>query len=171
MANQKYTIMKVNEANDLFANMIKSLHSAETKLEKELPGLAKKATDKELAKGFEAHVKVTQKQIERLEKIGEMMEFSPRGKKNVAMDGILEELKTEIKEIKQGELLDVDLIIGAQKVEHYEIAAYGSACAMAKLMKNDEVLNLLQETLKEEKEQDQLLTELAENSINVKAVE
>ncbi|CAN5252119.1 hypothetical protein BH23BAC1_BH23BAC1_16230 [soil metagenome] len=62
--------MKVNEATDLFTNMIKSLHSTETKLEKELPGLAKKATDKEFAKGFEAHVKVTQKQIERLEKIG-----------------------------------------------------------------------------------------------------
>jgi ferritin-like metal-binding protein YciE len=105
-----------------------------------------------------------------LEKIGEIMEFSPRGKKNVAMEGILEELKTDLKEIKQEELLDVDLIIGAQKVEHYEIAAYGSACAMAKLMKNDKMLNLLQETLKEEKEQDQLLTELAESSINVKAV-
>ncbi|CAN5252008.1 hypothetical protein BH23BAC1_BH23BAC1_16220 [soil metagenome] len=90
------------------------------------------------------------------------MDFSPRGKKNVAMDGILEELKTEIKEIQQGELLDVDLIVEAHKIEHYEIAAYGSACALAKLMKNDEVLKLLQESLEEEKEQDKLLTEIAE---------
>lgn len=163
--------MKVSKPTDLFVNMIKSLHSAETQLEKALPGLAKKATDPQLAKGMEAHVEVTKKQRERLEQIAEMLEFTPRGKKNIAMEGILAEMEQDMQEIPQGELLDPDLIIGAQKVEHYEIAAYGSACAIAKLMDNDKVLKLLLQTLEEEKEQDKRLTEVAEKSVNEKAMQ
>lgn len=162
--------MKAKNPNDFFANHIKTLHSAESQLEKALPRLAKKTNDEKLRKGFEAHVKVTEKQKERLEKIAEMMDFTPRGKKCIAMDGILNELETDLNEIDQEEMMDAELLMGAQKVEHYEIAAYGSACALAKTMGNDKVLNLLLETLEEEKEQDQLLSKLAKDYINERAI-
>lgn len=162
--------MKAKNPNDFFSNLIKSLHSAESQLEKALPKLAKKASNEQLVKGFEEHLKVTQRQRERLEQIAEILDFSPRGKKCIAMEGILNEMEADLNEIQQDELLDPELIIAAQKVEHYEIAAYGSACAFAKLMGNDKVLKLLLETLEEEKEQDQLLTKLAEESVNVKAM-
>lgn len=163
--------MKVKKAENLFVNMIKGLHDAELQLEKTLPQLAKKASDQELARGIEEHANVSRQQRERLERIAEMMDFSTKGRKNIAMEGILQELNNDMKEIDQGELLDSELIIGAQKAEHYEIAAYGSACAMAKLLNNDQVLGMLHETLEEEKRQDQVLTELAERSINEKAMQ
>lgn len=162
--------MKANNPIDFFANVIKTLHSAESQLEKALPKLAKKVKDDQLRKGFEAHVKVTENQKERLEKIAEMMDFTPRGKKCIAMEGIINELETDLNEIQQEEMVDAELIIGAQKVEHYEIAAYGSACALAKAMGNDKVLKLLNETLEEEKQQDKLLTKMAEEYINEKAI-
>jgi ferritin-like metal-binding protein YciE len=163
-------VMKVKKSENLFANIIKDLYSAENQLEKALPKLAKKASDQELAKSLEEHLKVTQKQKERLEKICEMMNISPRGKKCIAMEGIIHELESDLAEIEKENLMDPDLILGAQKVEHYEIACYGTACAMAKLMGNDEVLNLLHESLEEEKQQDLALTELAESSINERAM-
>ncbi|MFN6945438.1 MAG: ferritin-like domain-containing protein [Cytophagaceae bacterium] len=162
--------MKVRKPIDLFANIIKSLYSAEGQLEKELPKLAKKATDRELAKEIEAHVEVTARQRERLEKIAEILDFTPRGKKCIAMEGILQEIEVDLNEIPEGELMDPDLIIGAQKVEHYEIASYGSACALAKHINNEEVLKLLLQTLEEEKMQDMRLTQMAERAINEKAL-
>ncbi|WMJ73669.1 DUF892 family protein [Cytophagaceae bacterium ABcell3] len=162
--------MKVKNPEDLFANIIKNLYSAETMLERELPKIAKKATNKDLAKGLEAHVQVTSKQKERLEQIADTLGITPRGKKSIAMEGILQELESDLQEVPQGELLDPDLIIAAQKAEHYEIAAYGSACAMAKAMGNEKVLNLLLKTLEEEKAQDMKLSELAESYINQKAL-
>lgn len=162
--------MKVSKPSDLFINMIKSLHCEETQLEEALPRLAKQALNKELAKAMEVHAKVTKKHRERLEEIARMLNFTPTGKKCIAMQGIIEELERNMKEIQQRELLDPELIVASQKVEHYEIASYGSACAIAKLMGNDKVLNLLLETLDEEKEQDKMLTELAEKSVNEKAM-
>jgi ferritin-like metal-binding protein YciE len=163
--------MKVKKATDLFTNIIKNLYSAEIQLEKALPRLVKNATDQKLAKGMEAHISVTRKQRERLEQVADMLGFSPRGKKCIAMEGLLDELRADLEEIPEGELMDPELIIGAQKIEHYEIAAYGSACALAKLMDNEKVLNLLHTTLEEEKQQDLRLTQLAEESINQRALQ
>lgn len=162
--------MKAKNPNEFFANLIKTLHSAESQLETALPKLAKKTNDEQLRKGFEAHLKVTQQQKQRLEKIAEMMDVTPRGKKCIAMQGIINELETNLNEIEQEEMIDSELIMGAQKVEHYEIAAYGSAASMAKIMGNEKALNLLLETLEEEKQQDQLLTKMAEEYINEKAI-
>jgi ferritin-like metal-binding protein YciE len=162
--------MKVKKAEDLFINVIKSLYSAESQLEKALPKMAKQANDEDLIKGMEAHLKTTQKQKERLEKISEMMEFSPRGKKCIAMEGLINEMEADMKEIGPENLYDPELIMAAQKVEHYEIAVYGSAVALAELMGNNKVVKLLQETLEEEKEQDKLLTKLAVESVNEKAM-
>lgn len=163
--------MKAKNPNDFFANLIKTLHSAESQLEKALPKLARRTNDDQLRKGIEAHLKVTEKQRARLENIAEMLDVSPRGKKCIAMEGILNELETNMDEIEKEEMIDSELIMAAQKVEHYEIAAYGSACSFAKLMGNDKILKLLQETLEEEKEQDQLLTQLAEEYINERVLQ
>jgi ferritin-like metal-binding protein YciE len=162
--------MKAKNPQDFFANLIKTLHSAESQLEKVLPKLAKRANDEQLKKGIEGHLKTTEKQRERIEKIAEMLDFSPRGKKCIAMEGIINEMEADLNEIQVDEMIDSELIIASQKVEHYEIAAYGSACSFAKLMGNDKVLKLLQETLEEEKEQDKLLTRLAEEYINERAL-
>lgn len=163
--------MAVESLQDLLVDELKDLYSAENQLVKALPKMAKAATSPELRAAFEEHLEVTKGQVERLDQIFEQLEGSPRGKKCVAMEGLIEEGKELISENDKSSVLDAGLICAAQKVEHYEMAGYGCARTFARLLGHEEVANLLQETLDEEGEADKKLTELAESVINVEAEE
>ncbi len=158
--------MKIRTLNDLFVDMIKDLYSAESQLVKALPKMAKKATNPELKKGFEQHLQETINQKERLEKIAEMLDISPKGKKCAAMEGLIEEPEEIISEIADPQVLDAGLIAAAQKVEHYEIASYGTVATFAKILGNSEIENLLRETEKEEKGADEKLGKVAQSTVN-----
>ena len=155
---------------DLFIDEIKDIYWAEKHLTKALPRMMKGATSEELATAFEDHLAVTENQIGRLEQVFEMLEMPPRAKKCEAMEGLVKEAQSIMEDLPKGtSVRDAGLIISAQKVEHYEIAAYGSLVQLAKTLGEKEIADLLQETLDEEKETDQLLTELAVSSINIEA--
>lgn len=151
--------------NDLFEDQIKDLYSAENMLLKALPKMAKKAASPQLKKGFEAHYKQTQEHVSRLQEIASMWEFKPTGKKCKAMEGLIEEGKEVIEEDGDDNVIDAALIAAAQRVEHYEISAYGSARALAKQLGCNETSTLLQTTLDEESATDKLLTKLSEGTI------
>jgi ferritin-like metal-binding protein YciE len=161
--------MKINSVQDLLVQELKDLYSAETQLVKALPKMAKAATSDALCEAFEKHLEVTKGQVERLDQVFEMLEASPRGKKCVAMQGLIEEAQELLKEDIAPEILDAALIGAAQKVEHYEIASYGTARTLAQLLGLDKAAELLQETLDEESATDEELTALAEEEINVEA--
>ena len=158
--------MKIRTLNDLFVDMIKDLYSAESQLVKALPKMAKKATNPELKKGFEQHLQETINQKERLEKIAEILDISPKGKKCAAMEGLVTEAEEIISEIADPQVLDAGLIAAAQKVEHYEIASYGTVATFAKILGNSEIENLLRETEKEEKGADEKLGKVAQSTVN-----
>ena len=156
--------------NELFVDELKDIYWAEKHLTKALPKMRKAATSAELGNAFENHLTETEKQIERIEQVFEMLDMTPRAKKCEAMDGLVTEAQNLMDELPKGSMArDAGLIIAAQKVEHYEIAAYGSLCQLAKTMGKNDVANLLGETLEEEKKTDQLLTQLAESGINIAA--
>lgn len=161
--------MKVKNLHDLFIDELRDLYSAEKQLIKALPKMAKNATSDELREGFEEHLQQTEEQAQRLERIFENLEVSPRGKKCVAMEGLIEEGKELMEEEMEETVLDAALIAAAQKVEHYEIAGYGTVVAWARMLGEEEAAELLEETLNEEKETDQKLTELAESAVNLEA--
>jgi ferritin-like metal-binding protein YciE len=164
--------MKVRTLNDLFVDMIKDLYSAESQIIKALPKMAKKAGASELKNSFEKHLQETIGQKERLQQIADMLDVSPKGKKCVATKGLIEEAEDSISDVKDPEVLDAALIGSAQKVEHYEIAGYGTAIAFAKMLDMDEkIINLLRETLEEEKSTDEKLTQVAEAFVNERAAE
>jgi ferritin-like metal-binding protein YciE len=155
---------------ELFVDELKDIYWAEKHLTKALPKMKKAATSGELATAFEDHLAVTEKHIERVEQVFEMLEMTPRAKKCEAMEGLVKEAQNLMEELPKGSaVIDAGLIIGGQKVEHYEIAAYGSLVQLAKTMGENEIANLLQQTLDEEKQADQLLTELAVSGINITA--
>lgn len=155
---------------ELFIEELRDIYWAEKHLTKALPKMRKAATSEELAAAFEDHLAVTEKQIERVEQAFEMLDMTPRAKKCEAMDGLVKEAQNIIEEMPKGSaVIDAGLIIAGQKVEHYEIAAYGSLVQLAKTMGENEIADLLQQTLDEEKQADQLLTELAVSGINVTA--
>jgi len=162
--------MKVKNLHDLYVEELKDLYSAEKQLLKAIPKMAKAACSDELRKGFEEHLEQTEGQVARLEEIFEELGVSPRGKKCLAMEGLIAEGKEIMEEDMDENVLDAALIAAAQKVEHYEIAGYGTVCTFAKLLGEDRAAELLQETLDEEKETDVKLTELAETAVNVEAV-
>jgi ferritin-like metal-binding protein YciE len=135
---------------------------------KALPKMIKKASSRELKSGFEQHLKETQGHVERLDKIFEELEESPRGKKCKGMEGIIADGKELMEEDAEPEVMDAGLIGAAQHVEHYEIAGYGCVRTYAELMGEDDIVNLLQQTLDEEKATDEKLNQLAQN-INVEA--
>jgi len=155
--------------NDLFEDQIKDLYNAETQLLKALPQMARKASSSELRKGFEKHAEQTQKQVDRLLQIAEMWEFKPTGKKCKAMEGLIAEGKEVLSEKGEDSVIDAALIAAAQRVEHYEISAYGTAKALANRLGCSDTVALLDETLKEEGETDKLLTRICEGSILVSA--
>lgn len=156
--------------HELFVEELKDIYWAEKHLLKALPKLRKAATSDELASAFEQHLAVTENQVARLEEVFEMLDMAARAKKCEAMEGLVKECQNVIEDMPKGTAArDAGLIISAQKVEHYEIASYGSLVQLARTMGRDEIANILEETLEEEKEADQLLTELAISGINITA--
>ena len=163
--------MKLNSLEDLLHHELKDLYSAETQLVKALPKMAKAATHEDLKAGFEEHLEQTKEHVSRLEEIGKILDMSLGGHVCKAMKGLVEEGAELIGEDAESSVRDAGLIGAAQRVEHYEIAGYGTAKCLAETLGHDDVAEILDETLQEEKETDQRLTELAESAINVEAAE
>lgn len=163
--------MELKTLQDLYVQELKDLYDAENQLLKALPKMAKAASSDELREAFEMHLEETEGQVERLEQIFERLGTSPKGKKCKAMAGLIEEGKEAIEEEAADDVRDVALITAAQKTEHYEIAGYGCCATYARVLGNEEDVELLEQTLEEEKEADIKLTELAEGCINLEAVD
>ena len=155
---------------ELYVDELKDLYSAENQLVKALPKMAKAAASEELRAGFEEHLEQTKGHVQRLEQIFRVLEENPKGKKCTGMEGLVEEGSEIMKEDFEDALLDAALIGAAQRVEHYEIAAYGTVRAFAEELGESEQASLLEETLEEEKQTDEKLTELAKQ-INAEANE
>jgi ferritin-like metal-binding protein YciE len=155
---------------ELYIDELKDLYSAENQLVKALPKMAKAASSAELRQGFEKHLKQTQGQVQRLEKIFQALGESPKGKKCKGMEGLIEEGSEAMEEDYEGSVMDAALIGAARRVEHYEIAGYGTVRSMAETLGEDDHVSLLEQTLEEEKETDQKLTEIA-GQINTQANE
>jgi ferritin-like metal-binding protein YciE len=154
---------------DLFVHMLSDIYSAEKQLTKALPKLARASTNRALSAAFEQHLEETQGQIERIDQIVDTRNIKLKRMKCVAMEGLVEEGKEVIDEIEKGPVLDAALIAAAQKVEHYEIATYGTLCTIAKQLGEQDALRLLKETMAEEKATDEKLTMIAESSANQEA--
>lgn len=155
---------------EYFIDGLKDIYWAEKALTKALPRMSKAATSKELKKAFDQHLEVTKKHISRLEKVFQQMGKKAQAKKCEAMQGLIEESESIISETKNDTFTrDAALIISAQKVEHYEIAAYGGLAQLARTMNKKGIAASLGTTLSEEKKTDELLTKIAERSINVEA--
>lgn len=158
--------MSLDTLHDLMIDELKDLYSAETQLVKALPKMVSGASTGSLQKAIGDHLEQTKGQVARLEQIFEHLGTSPRGKKCKAMEGLVEEGGEMVDEDGDGLVRDAGIIASAQRVEHYEIAAYGSTIAFARLLGHDEIVALLEETLEEEKAADGLLTEIADSEIN-----
>lgn len=159
------TMPKLNTLEVLLAHEIKDLYSAENQLVKALPKMAKAAASEELQAAFNTHLEETKGQVARLEEIAELLGTTPKGKVCKAMKGLVEEGSETIEEDGDPVIKDLALIGAAQKVEHYEIAGYGTARALAEALGLDDVAALLQETLDEEGATDENLTALAEQLV------
>ena len=159
--------MQESALKELYIDELRDIYNAENQLVKALPKMAKAATSDELRAGFEEHLEQTKGHVARLEKIFENLGEKPTGKKCKGMEGLVEEGQEMIEE-QEGETLDAGLISAAQRVEHYEIAAYGCVRTYANLLGETDAAKLLEHTLEEEKETDRKLTKLAEK-INVEA--
>jgi len=149
---------------ELYIDELKDLYSAESQLVKALPKMAKGAASEDLRKGFEEHLEQTKGHVQRLEQIFASLEESPKGKKCKGMEGLIAEGSEVLQEEYEGSVLDAALIGAAQRVEHYEIAGYGTVRAMAEELGVSEHVSLLTETLDEEKETDEKLTQLAQEA-------
>ncbi|MBK7110754.1 MAG: ferritin-like domain-containing protein [Chitinophagales bacterium] len=155
---------------DFFYDELKDIYWAEKHLTKALPKLNKAATSKELKNAFSEHLEVTKTHIERLEQVFELLDKKAVAKKCEAMEGLTKEADSIVEDTEKGTATrDVGLILAAQKVEHYEIATYGGLVQLARTLKKEDVAELLEQTLGEEKEADSLLTDIAENDINYEA--
>ena len=163
--------MKLETLDDLFGHLLQDLYSAEKQITRALPKLAKAVEDPELADALESHLEETKGQVDRLEKIFEELDKSPGRKKCKAMEGLLEEGSELIEEEPEQVVLDAGLISAAQRVEHYEIAAYGTAVEWARILGYTKVEKLLQQTLEEESAANEKLTMLAEEGVNEAALE
>ena len=156
---------------DLFIDELKDIIYAERAVLKALPKMANNAFDSTLKAAIEDHVAVTEGQVDRLVKAFEILGESDRGKKCDAMEGLIKEGESILEDTEPGPVRDAGIISASQKIEHYEIASYGTLVAFAKILGEEEVAALLQATLDEEKEADVILTEAAYNSINLEAAE
>jgi ferritin-like metal-binding protein YciE len=162
--------MEIDSLNKLYVEELKDLYSAEKQILQALPKMIKKTSNKQLAKAFEEHLRVTETHVERLDRIFEGLGKSPRGKKCKGMEGLLEEGKEMMQEDMEPDVLDAALIAAAQRVEHYEMAGYGTVRTYARLLGENQAAKLLQQTLDEEGEADKKLTALAESTVNVEAM-
>lgn len=154
---------------DLFEDELKDIYWAEKALTKAIPKMVKNATSEELVNALNDHLEVTRGHVERLEESFKILGKAARAKKCEAMAGLVKEAEEIMEDTEEGVVRDAGIISAGQKVEHYEIATYGTLCAFAKTLGEDEVASLLHQTLDEEKEADQKLSEIAESSINVEA--
>ncbi|HWP91177.1 MAG TPA: ferritin-like domain-containing protein [Thermodesulfobacteriota bacterium] len=167
-------MMKFNTLHDLFISELKDLYSAEKQIVRALPKMAKAASSSELQDAFQEHLQQSKNHIDRLDEIFDMLQVSSRNKKCKGIEGIIEEGQELISKGKTNsnpDALDAGIVAAAQKVEHYEIAGYGTVRTYASMLGHDKAANLLQQTLDEEKETDQKLTLLAETMINVEAAQ
>jgi len=157
--------------HDVFVDEMRDMYNAEQQITKALPRMIKAAGSGELRRAFEFHLGETENQIDRLERAFSLLKEPARGKKCDGMQGILEEGRKVMEEAPDGPVLDAALIAGAQRVEHYETAAYGTLVAWAQAMGHVDVARLLKESLEEEKNADKTLSSLAEGGINQLALE
>ncbi len=161
--------MKLKSLHDLFVEELQDMYSAENMILKALPKMAEQATSTELRDGFEQHLEQTRGHVQRLDKIFDQLSGVDRqGKKCKGMEGIIKENKELLEADAEPEVLDAGMIAGAQRVEHYEIAVYGTVRTYARILGRDDWAQILEQTLDEEKETDAKLNQLAEN-INVDA--
>jgi ferritin-like metal-binding protein YciE len=160
--------MKLETLRDLYIEELRDLYSAETQITKALPKMVNAATSAQLKDAFQSHLKETMKQVQRLEQIFDAMEEKPGGKTCEGMKGLLDEGKELMEEQAEPEVLDAGVISAAQRVEHYEMAGYGTVRTYAKLLGEAKAVQLLEETLLEEKAADTKLSKVA-SKINVQA--
>jgi ferritin-like metal-binding protein YciE len=163
--------MKIDSLDKLLEEELKDIYSAEKQLLKALPKMAKKASSDELRAALEEHLTVTEGQVTRLEEVFQALGKPAKAKTCKAMQGLIEEATEIMGEDAEDAVMDAGIIAAAQKVEHYEIASYGTVRTWATLCGEDDAAELLQETLDEETEADEKLTELAENFVNPDAEE
>ncbi len=164
--------IKESELTDFFVDGLKDIYWAEKHLAKALKKMEKAATSDKLKEAFATHQSQTEGQIIKLEEVFSLMDRTARGKKCAAMAGLIEEAEELIDETEKGSMVrDVALIAAAQKVEHYEIASYGTLATLASMLGSEEIKNLLGEILEEEKKTDALLTELATSNVNEAALQ
>jgi ferritin-like metal-binding protein YciE len=162
--------MKLDTLQKLYTNELRDLYNAEYQLLKALPKMAKAASSEELKNAFEKHLEQTKSHVDRLEKVFEELDEKPKGKTCHAMKGLIEEGSEILQQDGEESILDAGIIVAAQKVEHYEIAGYGSVRTFAHLLGQNKAAELLQTTLDEESETNELLNRLAESTINPEAV-
>ncbi len=162
--------MKLDTLKTLYINELRDLYNAEQQLVKALPKMAKGASSEELQDAFEKHLEQTKTHVERLEEVFEEIGERPKGKTCKAMKGLIEEGSEILDEDGEESVLDAGIIVAAQKVEHYEIAGYGSVRTFAQLLGKDRSADLLQTTLDEESEANELLNKLAEDIVNPEAL-
>ena len=170
-STQKSSSKASQGLRDLFEDELKDIYWAEKALTKAIPKMIKNATAEELVSALTDHLEVTKGHVDRLEESFNILGKPARAKKCEAMAGLVKEAEEIMEDTEEGVVRDAGIISAAQKVEHYEIASYGTLCAFAKTLGEDEVISLLQQTLEEEKEADQKLTQIAESSINAEAVQ
>jgi ferritin-like metal-binding protein YciE len=162
--------MKLESLKDLYVEQLKDLYSAENQLVEALPKMAEKANAPDLRKGFQDHLRQTEQHVKRLERIFKDLKVSPGGKECEGMKGLVKEGEEMMKMKGEPSAIDAGLIAAAQRVEHYEIAGYGTVRTYAELLERDEHVSLLEQTLREEEETDERLTELAESHVNEEAL-
>ncbi|HLI75716.1 MAG TPA: ferritin-like domain-containing protein [Acidobacteriaceae bacterium] len=153
--------MAINTAQDLFVEQLRDIYSAEKQAIRAYPKVTKKSTSPELKQALTEHLEQTKGQLERLDRVFEILGKKSSGKTCEAMKGLIEEVQEALEEIEKGPVLDAAIIAAGQRIEHYEIASYGTVAAFAELMGQSELHDLLAETLQEEKETDEHLTEVA----------
>jgi len=160
---------EIHTMDDLFLHLLRDIYYAENQILKALPDMIGKATNRELAAALKAHLGITEKHVQRLDRAFELIGQVPKGTTCPAIDGIIDEAAEIAGEVDDEHVLDAALIIAAQAVEHYEITRYGSLIALAEELGKDAVARLLAATLKEEKAADKKLTGIAEKKVNLKA--
>ncbi|HEV2844798.1 MAG TPA: ferritin-like domain-containing protein [Thermoanaerobaculia bacterium] len=162
--------MKLESLKDLYLEQLKDLYSAETQLVQALPDMAKAATSPDLKSAFNDHLRQTEDHVRRLERIFQDLQQDPKGHTCEGMKGLVKEGQEMMKMRGEASVLDAGLIAAAQRVEHYEIAGYGTVRTYAELLGKDDHVTLLERTLQEEEQADELLTELAESHVNEEAL-
>ncbi len=171
LKKEKPTSEAAQDLRELFEDQLKDIYWAEKALTKALPKMAKNATSEELTNAINSHLEETKGQVQRLEQVFELLGKKAQAKKCDAMEGLIKEGEGIIEETKPGPVRDAGIIAASQKVEHYEIASYGTLASFATLLGEDAVAALLEATLEEEKACDGKLTEVAESAVNLEANE